>query len=198
MLGQVKEALRATSNRIRLTVTKALIKAVYDNTEIQLVKVQALDSEIFDNVERLQPYGLTTNPALNSEAIMAEIGGSRDHLVVMIVDSAANRIKDLKSGETCFYSEHGQKILHNENGDTEHTATIHKFNGGGRGVARINDETLIDSNNDEYFMAWVKAVHSVCLTLASASLATYTIPAEPKSITGKINSSSSEVEMPND
>ena len=87
----------------------------------------------------------------------------------------------------CFYSQYGQQIKHDENGDTLHTATKHKFNNGGRGAARIDDEVTINTTTDDAFYTWLAAVG----TGSGAG-------APPTSITGGITSSSSEVEMPND
>lgn len=189
------DLVKKVSDRLRTAITKALIESVDDSTAIQLLKLKALDSEVLERIERLNSYGFTSNPPANSEALIAECAGSRDNLVAIVVDSAANRIKDLLSGETCFYSQHGQQIKHDENGDTLHTATTHKFNDGGRQGARINDSIGITATEDAIFITWVGLVTSAINSLAPGSITT---EQTPTTITGKITSGSISVELPND
>jgi hypothetical protein len=110
--------IQKVSNRVRLLVTKVIVEAVTDSTAIQLLKLNALNSETLEGIERLQNYGLTSNPPADSEAIALEVGGARDNLIVVAVDNSASRQQNLNSGETAFYSEHGQKIHHHDDGTT--------------------------------------------------------------------------------
>lgn len=105
------------SNRIKQAVGKALIESVSDDNEVQLVKISGIDNEVQSNVERVQEYGITSNPPIGSGAVVLYIGGNKDHGVVVKTDSGEFRVQSLKSGEVCIYSKFGQKILLDENGD---------------------------------------------------------------------------------
>jgi phage gp45-like len=98
-------------NRVLSMVTKALVKAVYDSNELQLLKVSALSNEIIDQVERLQPYGLSAHPPIDSEAILLSVGSGRDHAVAVVVDNAECRPQGLKAHEVVVYSKAGSRIL---------------------------------------------------------------------------------------
>lgn len=119
--------LKKVADRVKLAVGKALLKAVKDDGQIQLVKITGLADETQEDVERVQPYGLTTNPPLDSEAVVVYMNGNRDHGVVIVTDSGEYRIKNLVSGEVAVYSQFGQIILLAADGTIKVTAseTIH-------------------------------------------------------------------------
>lgn len=179
MFGRDNRIISTLANRARAAITKALVESVIDSGEIQLVKVSGLADEVFDDIERLQNYGLSSNPPSNSEAILVNICGSRDHVLAIVVDNAENRPKDLESGETMVYAKFGNKIKLDKDGNI-------KLNGGGKGGARNGDEVTITSEDNPAFFAILDAA----ATLAG-------LP-KIESITGKITSSSSSVELPND
>lgn len=131
--------------RIKLFFAKAFVKEVDDTTDIQLMKLSLLEGESQWKVERLNSYGFTSVPLENSEAVVIYFGGNRDHGVVIQVDSGEFRIKNLKSGETCFYSKYGQSILNDENGNTIHTAAEIHLNGNSDYLVKYNAlKTQID------------------------------------------------------
>lgn len=110
-------------NKIKAGIGKALIDAVNDDGAIQLVKIQLMENEIQDGVERIQNYGMTSNPPAGSECVPVFVGGSRDHGVAVAVDCGAWRVTGLASGEVCIYSKFGQKILLKSNGEILFTTT---------------------------------------------------------------------------
>jgi phage gp45-like len=82
---------------------QSLVTKVDDSTLIQTVSLKAGYNEVFKDIERVQSYGLTTNPPLESEALYLD-----DFAIV--VDNADFRPTDLVSGEVCLYSEFGKNI----------------------------------------------------------------------------------------
>jgi phage baseplate assembly protein V len=132
-------------NKIKAGIGKALIESVVDTGAIQLVKIQLMENEIQDGVERIQNYGLTSNPPKGSECVPVFVGGSRDHGVAVAVDCGAFRVTGLASGEVCVYSKFGQKILLKANGETV-------FNDGTDYAVAFNDlktafDTLVSNFN---------------------------------------------------
>ena len=115
--------LERVKNRVNMMLGKALLAAVDDAGDIQLVKVAGLAGETQDGIERLQDYGLSSSPPKNSEALVVYLTGNRDHGVVIVCDSGEYRVNQLESGEVVLYSKFGQTILLDKNGDTV-------FNGG--------------------------------------------------------------------
>lgn len=107
------------TKRLTGLVAKALVNAVVDTGEIQLVKVSTFDGTTLDGVERLQPYGDSSSPPPESEAIVVNINGSP---VVIVCDSGAYRVTGLASGEKVVYSMFGQRIHLKADGSVEITA----------------------------------------------------------------------------
>lgn len=114
------QLLKPLTSKIQMLVGKATLAALSDSTEVQLIKVQSLDKEVIDEVERIQEFGLSSSPPVGeSEVFIAAIGGNRDHVVAVKVDSAKYRPKDLKSGETVLYDKTGSKVYLKEDGSIE-------------------------------------------------------------------------------
>jgi phage gp45-like len=106
--------------RIEMMLVKALVERVVDSDEIQLVKISGLAGETMEGIERLQNYGLSSSPpAGEAEALVGFLNGNRDHGVVIVCDSGAYRVLNLKDGEVALYSKHGQTVLLTEDGDVE-------------------------------------------------------------------------------
>jgi phage baseplate assembly protein V len=108
--------------RVKTAIGKALIKAVTDTDEIQLVKIAGISGEVQDGIERIQNYGMSSNPPVDSEAVAVCVGGSKDHTVVLAADSGAYRVTGLATGEVVVYSQFGQEILLKTDGSVEITA----------------------------------------------------------------------------
>lgn len=104
-------------SRVEMMLAKAVIKAVNDTDDIQLVKISVLADETQDGIERLQNYGFSSVPPNGSEAFVAYLNGNRDHGVVLVIDNGEYRPRNLKDGEAVLYSQHGQIVLLDENGD---------------------------------------------------------------------------------
>ena len=141
-------------HKAKSMIGKALLEAVTDTDEIQIVKISGMDNEVQSGLERIQEYGVTSNPPIGSECVVLYIGGNKDHGVVIKTDSGEYRVTGLNSGEVCFYSEHGQKILFNEDGE------IINSNDGGEttlsdaGILSVGtgfDFVALSSTIDSYF-----------------------------------------------
>lgn len=115
--AMIQRCLLPILSRTQMMVGKAILKAVNDKTAIQLVKIAGIADEVQDEVERIQPYGFTTNVPLGGESIVINIGGNKDHPIVIMIDHAQYRIKNLKSGEVIMYDKTGSTILFDENGE---------------------------------------------------------------------------------
>jgi phage gp45-like len=131
-----------------MMVGKALLASVYDNKEIQLVKISGLDSEVLDNVERIQDYGFSSVPPVNeSEVIFIALGGNRDHAVAIKVDSGKYRPKANAQGVVTMYDMFDNLIKMSE-GKTEHTSESIELNGNSkRFVTHAELDTALQTFN---------------------------------------------------
>ena len=174
--------IRRAIDGLRSMILKSLIRSVDDTTKLQLVEVTLLSSDDQEDIERVQEYGMTSNPPLESEAVVVQCAGASDNLVCLKVDSAAYRILDLSTGEVCFYSMHGQTIKLDASGNTV-------FNGGDYGVARVGHATTSDGVIDKAFFAFLNQVAASLTTL------TNTPHTPPESLTCQISEGSSKVKI---
>lgn len=127
-------------NRINSFIVKALIKSVDDSDEIQLVKIDGLEDETIEGIERIQPYGLTSNPPIDSETIVLFLNGNREHGIAIACDSGVNRIKSLDSGEVAIYTKYGQIIKLGKEGNIEITLSGVVSVGNGSDYAAMNEK----------------------------------------------------------
>jgi len=116
------EAIQRIATRAMTTLCKALVKAVDDTTQLQLVKVAVQQGEVPDGIERLQNFGFSSNPPIESEALIGYIYGNRDHGVALVIDCAALRPTGLVTGESIHYSQYGQTIHLKSDGTVTITA----------------------------------------------------------------------------
>lgn len=98
------------ADRIRGIVARAIISLVRDTQGLQVVQLEVLADEVLDDVERVQPYGLSTVPLTGAEAVVAFVGGDRSHPVAVVVDDRRHRPTDNQPGDVVLYHHDGAQI----------------------------------------------------------------------------------------
>jgi len=134
------EGIRA---RIHMMLGMATIDTVDDTTDIQLVKINGLSEEIQEGIERVQNYGLTSNPPQESECITNSMSGNKDNTKVVGCDSGKYRKKNLKTGEVALYHKDGNFVYFKEDG------TLHISASDGvtiSGDSEIEGDLSVDGN----------------------------------------------------
>lgn len=116
MIAQFNKFTASISRRIRLLVSRGVVNFVNDSLKQQNLQVSLLADETADDVERFQNYGHTSVPPAGSEAIVLSVGGVRQHLVAIAVDSRGVRLGNLESGDSALYHLEGHKILLTKDG----------------------------------------------------------------------------------
>lgn len=104
MIGELNRYIAPLKRKILSMIGKALIEAVNDNTKLQTVKISLLKDELADEVDRVQNFGFTSNPPVNSEAVAISAGGDRGNMIVIVVDNSETRLTGLESGESAVYN----------------------------------------------------------------------------------------------
>lgn len=121
-LATFNRLIKPLRDRVLTMFSRGLVESSDDTTAMQLLKISMLDDELKEEVEHLHPYGLSFNcPTDGSEVVVGCVGGDRDSALAVVVGNSKYRIKELKSGEVCLYSQHGQTILLKEDGSIELT-----------------------------------------------------------------------------
>ncbi len=104
---------------IKNLVARAVVNLVDDSKKLQLLQLDVLADETVEDIERVQNFGLTSNPPKNAEAVVLFVNGQRDHGLVVAVDDRRYRIRNLASGEVAVYDQSGSVITLKANGDIE-------------------------------------------------------------------------------
>jgi phage baseplate assembly protein V len=78
-------------SRLDSVVARAVISRVNDALKTQRVQITILDGEVEDDVEHLQPYGLSFTPPADSEVLALAVAGDRSHTVAICASSPGTR-----------------------------------------------------------------------------------------------------------
>ena len=122
MMRAFEKLMAPLKRRLALMITRAVVDRVNDGQGLQRLQLILLAGEVADDVERLQPLGLTAVPEAGAEALVVAVGGNRSHLLVIGCEDRRKRPKDLADGEVMLYGlSGGSKILLKADGTVEIT-----------------------------------------------------------------------------
>nr|BDD45836.1 hypothetical protein 3 [Gammaproteobacteria bacterium] len=99
------KTIEPLARRVSLLVTRAVGKMVDPNELMQTLQVEVLAGEVLDNIEHFEPYGFTCHPQKGFEALIASIGGNRDHAVCFVASDRRYRPVGLLPGEVCWFTD---------------------------------------------------------------------------------------------
>ena len=116
MLEKLNRWIADLKTTVLSMVGKAVINAVNDTGDLQVIKIKSMHEETIEDVERIQEFGLTSNPPKNSEIVYIAVGGDKNNIIAIASDSSAHRPK-LETGETAIYNAHGVLIKLDKNGN---------------------------------------------------------------------------------
>lgn len=104
------DVVRSLARRVRLLFSRAVVRSVDNAAALQTVQLALLADEVRGGVERFEDYGITSHPLPGAEAVVAAVGGSRDHLVAVAVADRRYRPTDLAPGEVALYTHDGTRL----------------------------------------------------------------------------------------
>ena len=109
-MDAIARALGPIAGRIRMMISRATISAVDDTTQAQSLQIELFADEVQDGVERFCGYGFTSHPHPGAEALVAFVGGTRSHGVVLQVEDRRYRLKATAAGEVAIFDDQDQVI----------------------------------------------------------------------------------------
>lgn len=116
-MSRIHESEEAGQRRAMLGLSRALVVASDDTKKRQELSLQMLHTEGRAEVEHWHPYGFFSVPLPPTEggdqaaAIVAFLGGSRDHAVALGVSDKRHRPKDGQPGEVGLHDDQGQIVV---------------------------------------------------------------------------------------
>jgi phage baseplate assembly protein V len=90
--------------------TRGRITFVDDGGPIQVVQVQMNALDLPTDRYRLPEFGLTSNPPIDSDALVAHMAGDRSSGIVLGTNHQPSRPTGLAAGETMLYSQDGKYV----------------------------------------------------------------------------------------
>ena len=113
----VRRMIAPLAQRLRLMVSRGVVKVVNDALKCQGLQVELLSDELQDDVERFQEYGFTSTPFTDAEALFLSVGGNRSHGVVVCVTDRRYRPLSLNAGDVCLYTDNGERVYLDRDND---------------------------------------------------------------------------------
>lgn len=107
----VMGAIRRLRSRVDGMVSRAVINRVSDALRTQRLQLTMLDGEVEDDVEHLQPFGLSFVPPASAELITLAVGGDRAHTVGICANDPSTRPRGGLPGTGGLYTATGWKVF---------------------------------------------------------------------------------------
>lgn len=96
-------AIRDVARRALLACSRAVLRLTDDETALQSVQVEALAGEVLNQVEHLQPYGLSSHAPRGSDVVIVALGGQRQHSIALVATDRDKRPIGLPEGDVVLY-----------------------------------------------------------------------------------------------
>jgi phage baseplate assembly protein V len=109
-VNQLTEAAEKLWRRVQLVIGRGKVTTGRDDGNVQYLQIQLGENEIRDNTPRLAEYGFASMPTNGSDAIVIFVGGDRSNGVIIATGNQAERIRNLKPGESEMYDNLGKHI----------------------------------------------------------------------------------------
>lgn len=108
------------ADKVRGMVRRATIKNVKDDGETQTASVEVADGIWRDDVEIMQPYGMSANPPEDGGlVVLLAVGGDEGDLVALPAGNPSKRMGGLNPGDSGLYTEAGDKVILRRDGTIE-------------------------------------------------------------------------------
>lgn len=90
-------------NKLKGMIVRGVIKSINDSGSRQMVVATLLAGEVKDRIERIQQFGMSSNPPAGASGVFAAAAADRSRLVCIGENHPAHRPKNLPAGETKLY-----------------------------------------------------------------------------------------------
>ncbi|HCD7552972.1 TPA: phage baseplate assembly protein [Citrobacter farmeri] len=160
--------LRGLQRAVNNLLARAVVTGLNTATKCQSLQVELMPGEPKENVEHLEPYGFTSAPLSGAEGFAMFPDGDRSHGVILMVSDRRYRIKDLKGGEVCLYTDEGDTLTFKRGNIVElKTKTFNVL---------AEDAVNIDTKKFTLNASDLTAITTAKYTLNASSTATITAP----------------------
>ena len=96
-------------NPIASVLARGVVVLANSARKLQSLQLRITAGEVKDDIEHLEPYGVTSCPLEGAEALVGFFG-DRSHGVVIMVADRRFRLQGLKPGEVALYTDEGDYL----------------------------------------------------------------------------------------
>lgn len=96
-------------NPLASVLARGVVVLASSARKLQSLQLRITAGEVKDDIEHLEPYGLTSCPLGGAEALVGFFG-DRSHGVVIMVADRRFRLQGLKPGEVALYTDEGDYL----------------------------------------------------------------------------------------
>jgi phage gp45-like len=125
LISLIHRATASLRHALDMVASRIVVESVQDGSKLQGLKAMALADEPLEDIEHMQPGGLSHVPLAGAEGVLLCIAGRREHPIALCVSNRSTRPTGGQSGETVLYCSApggaGIKIKLNADGEIELT-----------------------------------------------------------------------------
>ena len=103
-------------NLVTSLINSAVVGAKNGARKLRTLQIELLDGDVRQPVEHFEPYGFTSEPLQDAEALAVSLGGDRDHTIALVVTDRRYRPVNLKDGEVVVFDDLGRKVFLSRDG----------------------------------------------------------------------------------
>lgn len=156
---------RPMMTRLRGLARRGTIARVDETQKMRAVQIRAGARDTRDRVEHWEPYGFTSSPLNDAEALIINIGADRAHSAAIVVSDRRHRPLGLHPGDVAVFAANGAKVILRNGGGIEITSSIAititapelRVNGDIKATGNVSDLTRSMAADRELFNAHTHA-----------------------------------------
>ena len=119
---QIAAALLAPiSRRVRTMLRRGVIRMVKHADNVRLLQAQVPGGSALSDLEHLEPFGFTSHPKADAEALVLSFDGNGSHSVALMVSDRRYRLT-IAEGEVALYNANGDNLHFKADGTAAITA----------------------------------------------------------------------------
>lgn len=97
------------SRRLRTLLRRGVVRLVKYSGKVRLLQVKVPGGSALSDLEHLEPFGFTSHPTPDAEALVLSFGGNGSHSVAVMVSDRRYRLT-IAEGEVALYNANGDNL----------------------------------------------------------------------------------------
>lgn len=97
------------SRRLRTLLRRGVVRLVKYSGSVRLLQVKVPGGSALSDLEHLEPFGFTSHPTPDAEALVLSFGGNGSHSVALMVSDRRYRLT-IAEGEVALYNANGDNL----------------------------------------------------------------------------------------